>query len=686
MTEIWPGSAFPLGATPSASGTGFAVASETADGVTLCLFDGQGRQTRLELPEYDAGVWHGFVPGVGPGQRYGYRASGPYDPSRGLRCNPAKLLLDPYAKAITGGVAWDDSFAGDSKQDSAPFAPRSIVVDPAFDWGDDRPPDVRFADSVIYEAHVKGTTATHPGVPPELRGTYAGLAHPAVLEHLVGLGVTAVELLPVHRSVTNGTLAARGLVNYWGYDPVGYFAPHEAYSAAVRAGRPGGQVAEFQAMVRAMHAAGLEVLLDVVFNHTGEGNERGPTLCHRGLDNPGYYRLVPGDPAHYFDTTGTGNSLNLAHSACLRMVLDSLRHWVTVMRVDGFRFDLAATLARQEDGRFDRLSAFFDVVTQDPVVSQVKLIAEPWDVGQPDSYDVGRFPPQWSEWNGRYRDTVRDFWRGQDGQLGELATRLAGSPDLYGWSRRRPSASINLITTHDGFTLRDLVSYDGKHNQANGEDNRDGSDDNRSWNCGAEGPTGDQAVLALRARQSRALLVTLLLSRGVPMLLGGDELGRTQGGNNNAYCQDNPTSWHDWSAVDAGLLDFTRRLIAFRRAHPVLRRRRFATARDLGWYTPAGTPMTDADWQAPYARSVAVHLDGMASPDLDRSGRPQLDDDLLILVNAWWEPVTFTLPEVGHAADWRLELDTYDPEATGTPAADPAPVGPRSVLVLRAPR
>ncbi|HYT25907.1 MAG TPA: glycogen debranching protein GlgX [Actinomycetota bacterium] len=684
MTEIWPGSAFPLGATPSASGTGFAVASETADGVTLCLFDGQGRQTRLELPEYDAGVWHGFVPGVGPGQRYGYRASGPYDPSRGLRCNPAKLLLDPYAKAITGGVAWDDSFAGDSKQDSAPFAPRSIVVDPAFDWGDDRPPDVRFADSVIYEAHVKGTTATHPGVPPELRGTYAGLAHPAVLEHLVGLGVTAVELLPVHRSVTNGTLAARGLVNYWGYDPVGYFAPHEAYSAAVRAGRPGGQVAEFQAMVRAMHAAGLEVLLDVVFNHTGEGNERGPTLCHRGLDNPGYYRLVPGDPAHYFDTTGTGNSLNLAHSACLRMVLDSLRHWVTVMRVDGFRFDLAATLARQEDGRFDRLSAFFDVVTQDPVVSQVKLIAEPWDVGQPDSYDVGRFPPQWSEWNGRYRDTVRDFWRGQDGQLGELATRLAGSPDLYGWSRRRPSASINLITTHDGFTLRDLVSYDGKHNQANGEDNRDGSDDNRSWNCGAEGPTGDQAVLALRARQSRALLVTLLLSRGVPMLLGGDELGRTQGGNNNAYCQDNPTSWHDWSAVDAGLLDFTRRLIAFRRAHPVLRRRRFATARDLGWYTPAGTPMTDADWQAPYARSVAVHLDGMASPDLDRSGRPQLDDDLLILVNAWWEPVTFTLPEVGHAADWRLELDTYDPEATGTPAADPAPVGPRSVLV-RAP-
>jgi len=687
MTEMWPGSAFPLGATPSSGGTGFAVASEVADAVLLCLFDSHGRETQLPLPEYDAGVWHGFVPEVGPGQRYGYRVHGPYDPAWGLRCNPAKLLLDPYAKAITGGVAWDDSFAGDNPQDSAPFAPRSIVVDPAFDWGDDRPPATRLADSVIYEVHVKGITAAHPDVPLELRGTYAGLGHPAVLEHLVGLGVTAVELLPVQRSVTNGTLAARGLTNYWGYDPIGYFAPHESYSAAARAGRPGGEVAEFQAMVRALHAAGLEVLLDVVYNHTGEGNEHGPTLCHRGLDNDGYYRLVPGDLAHYFDTTGTGNSLDLSHPACLRMVLDSLRYWATVMGVDGFRFDLAATLAREEEGNFDRLSSFFDVVTQDPIVSQVKLIAEPWDVGQPDSYDVGRFPPEWSEWNGKYRDTVRDFWRSQDGQLSQVATRVSGSPDLYGWSRRRPAASINFITSHDGFTLRDLVSFDTKHNQANGEANRDGTDDNRSWNCGVEGSSDDPAIVALRARQSRALLATLMLSRGVPMLCGGDELGRTQGGNNNAYCQDTPISWYDWSAVDHDLLDFTRRLLAVRHAHPVLRRRNFATAQDLGWYTPAGTPMTEADWRWPGARTVAVRLDGTVSPDLDPRGRPLLDDDLLILVNAWWEPVAFGLPDVGHPADWQVELDTYDPQrTTAVTGGDPVTVGPRSLIVLRSPR
>jgi isoamylase len=687
MTEMWPGSAFPLGATPSPGGTGFAVASEVADAVLVCLFDSHGRETQLPLPEYDAGVWHGFVPQVGPGQRYGYRVHGPNDPSRGLRCNPAKLLLDPYAKAIVGGVAWHDSFAGDNQQDSAPFTPRSIVVDPALDWGDDRPPGTRLADSVIYETHVKGITAAHPEVPPELRGTYAGLGHPAVLEHLVGLGVTAVELLPVQRSVTNGTLAVRGLTNYWGYDPIGFFAPHEAYSAAARAGRPGGQVAEFQAMVRALHGAGLEVLLDVVYNHTAEGNEHGPTLCHRGLDNPGYYRLVPGDLAHYFDTTGTGNSLDLSNPGCLRMVLDSLRYWATVMRVDGFRFDLAATLAREEEGRFDRLSSFFDVVTQDPVISQVKLIAEPWDVGQPDSYDVGRFPPEWSEWNGKFRDTVRDFWRSQDGLLGQVATRVAGSPDLYGWSRRRPAASINFITSHDGFTLRDLVSYDTKHNQANGEADRDGTDDNRSWNCGVEGPSDDPAIVALRARQSRALLATLALSRGVPMLGGGDELGRTQGGNNNAYCQDNEISWYDWSAVDHDLLAFTRRLLALRHAHPVLRRRNFATVRDLGWYTPAGTPMTEGDWQWPGARTVAVHLDGMAAPDLDQRGRPLLDDDLLILANAWWEPVAFSLPDVGRPADWQVELDTYDPQrTTAVTAGDPVTVGPRSLTVLRAPR
>jgi glycogen operon protein len=440
-------------------------------------------------------------------------------------------------------------------------------------------------------------------------------------------------------------------------------------------------------MVRALHAAGLEVLLDVVYNHTAEGNEHGPTLCHRGLDNPGYYRLVPGDPAHYFDTTGTGNSLDLSNPACLRMVLDSLRYWATVMGVDGFRFDLATTLGREEEGRFDRLSSFFDVVTQDPVVSQVKLIAEPWDVGQPDSYDVGRFPPEWSEWNGRYRDTVRDFWRSQDGLLGQVATRVSGSPDLYGWSRRRPAASINFLTSHDGFTLRDLVSYDTKHNQANGEANRDGTDDNRSWNCGVEGSSDDPAIVALRARQSRALLATLMLSRGVPMLCGGDELGRTQGGNNNAYCQDNAISWYDWSAVDRDLLAFTRRLLALRHARPVLRRRNFATAQDLGWYTPAGTPMTEGDWRWPGARTVAVHLDGAAAPDLDQRGRPLLDDDLLILVNAWWEPVAFSLPDVGHPADWQVELDTYDPQrTTAATAGDPVTVGPRSLTVLRSPR
>ncbi|HST65358.1 MAG TPA: glycogen debranching protein GlgX, partial [Mycobacteriales bacterium] len=623
MTEIWPGSfvPLPLGAHPHDGGTTFAVSSDVATAVTLCLFDAGGTEQRLDMPAHDAGAWRGFVPGVGPGQRYGYRVTGPYDPGTGARCNPAKLLLDPYARAIDGDVRWDPSLLGDNPDDSAAAAPRSLVVDTAFDWGADAAPQIPYGRTVLYETHVKGLTATHPDVPPELRGTYAGLAHPAVLDHLTGLGVTAVELLPVHHSLTNGILSDAGKVNYWGYDTIGYFAPHAPYSTEVRAGRAGGQVAEFQGMVKALHAAGLEVILDVVFNHTAEGNEHGPTLCFRGLDNAGYYRLVPGDNAHSFDTTGTGNSLDTGQPDCLRLVLDSLRFWITEHRVDGFRFDLAPTLARQ-DGTFTRLSDFFDAVHQDPVVSRVKLIAEPWDVNQPDSYDVGRFPPGWTEWNGKYRDTVRSFWRGDDGTLADLGTRITGSPELYGPARNRPSASVNIVTTHDGFTLRDLVSYNDKHNDDNVPD-PGGADDNRSWNCGAEGPTDDPGITALRGRQSRALLATLFLSRGVPMLLGGDELGRTQRGNNNAYCQDNEVSWYDWSAVDGELLEFTRTLIAFRKAHPVLRRRRYLTPDDMRWYTPAGVPMTDADWG--WSRVVVAHVDGSVQPDLDERGRPELD-------------------------------------------------------------
>jgi glycogen operon protein len=581
-----------------------------------------------------------------------------------------------------------------SSLDSAGHVPLSLVTDGEFDWGSDVPLLRDYADTVLYEVHVKGFTMRHPDVPSELRGTYAGLAHEAVLQYLTGLGVTAVELLPVHQYVPDDFLLQRGLTNYWGYNTIGYFAPHAAYSAAVRGGDgTGDQVAEFKAMVRALHQAGLEVILDVVFNHTAEGGEGGPSLCFRGLDNTAYYRLNPGHPDQYYDTTGTGNSLDAGNPVALRLIMDSLRYWVTEMHVDGFRFDLAATLARQ-DGGFSRLSAFFDLVEQDPVVSQAKLIAEPWDVGQMDSYDLGRFPALWREWNGKYRDSMRDFWRSQKvGGIAEFATRFAGSSDLYGGDRRRPTASVNLITVHDGFTLRDLVSYDSKHNEANGESNRDGTDDNRSWNCGAEGPTVDPEVLALRARQSRAMLTTLLLSFGVPMLLGGDELGRTQGGNNNAYCQDNEISWVDWSTVDADLLSFTKALLAFRRSHPVFRRRRFLTgieASELGWFTPAGTPMTQADWDDGNALAIGVYLDGSDAPDTGPDGQPLLDDDFLVLVNAWWEPLEFTIGDCRPGLAWVAEIDSFDPAGVaGAPkrqAGDHVTVGPRSVLVLRGPR
>jgi len=701
-----PGRPSPLGATPRDGGTNFAVASSVAQEAEVCLFDSAGTERRLKLPDYDAGVWHGFVPDVGPGQAYGFRVHGPYDAAKGLRCNPAKLLIDPYARAVRGEVRfgpevfdydWDDHDAP-SSLDSAGHVPLSLVTEPDFDWGDDAPLRRDYAETIIYEAHVKGFTMRHPDVPEEIRGTYAGLGHEAVTSYLTGLGVTAVELLPVHQYVPDDFLLKRGLTNYWGYNTIGYLAPHAAYSAAVRGDDAGGgQVAEFKAMVKALHAAGLEVILDVVFNHTAEGGEGGPSLCFRGLDNTAYYRLNPGHPDQYYDTTGTGNSLDAGSPVALRLIMDSLRYWLTEMHVDGFRFDLAATLARQ-DGGFSRLSAFFDLVSQDPVVSQAKLIAEPWDVGQMDSYDLGRFPSLWREWNGRYRDSMRDFWRSQRIGLGEFATRFAGSSDLYGGDgrdRRKPTASVNLITVHDGFTLADLVSYDSKHNEANGESNRDGASDNRSWNSGAEGPTTDPAISALRAQRTRAMLTTLLLSFGVPMLLGGDELGRTQQGNNNAYCQDNEISWIDWSAVDEDLLAFTRNLVNLRRAHPVFRRRRFLTgieARELGWFTPAGTPMTPQDWDDHNALALGVYLDGSDAPDTGPDGQPLLDDDFLVLVNGWWEQLDFTVGDCRPGLEWRAEIDTFDPAHEGTGTApvlrlgDKVTVGPRSVMVLRGPR
>jgi glycogen operon protein len=695
--DVWPGRPFPLGAAVDPNGTNFAVASGVAEAVTLCLFDASGAERQIQLQEQDAGIWHGFATGVGPGQAYGYRVSGPYEPAQGLRCNPNKLLLDPYARAIDGDIAWGDEVFGYvpgrpetmSVLDSARHVPRGLVVGDDFDWGDDAPPAIPYSDTIIYETHVKGFTQLHPEVPPELRGTFAGLASEAAIAHLAGLGVTAVELMPIHQHVDDAFLRSKSLDNYWGYSTLGFFAPHAGYSAAVRAGHPGGQVNEFKAMVKALHAAGLEVILDVVSNHTPEGNHLGPTLSLRGFDNPAYYRLVANDPRYYFDTTGTGNTLNADDPTCLRLIMDSLRYWIDEMHVDGFRFDLAVALAR-EHGGFDRASAFFDLVSQDPVVSRVKLIAEPWDVGQADSYDLGRFPALWSEWNGRYRDTVRNFWRGLDGTLPELATRLTGSADLYGPSRRRPNASINFITCHDGFTLRDLVSYDSKHNEANGESNADGTDDNRSWNCGAEGSTDDPAVVELRARQSRALLATLVLSLGVPMILGGDELGRTQGGNNNAYCQDNAISWFDWGASDKRLLDFARGLVAARRRHPVLRRHRFASGAlsgDIEWFTPAGSAMTDSDWQAGWTRSVVAYFDGIRDADRDDRGRPVLDDDLLLILNGWWEPLPFTLPDVGSPRTWSREVDSFaglteSSSPDRLTAGSQLVVQPRSVVLL----
>jgi len=678
---ILPGSPYPLGATWDGKGVNFAIFSENAEAVDLCLVDAEGQERRLRLRERTAFVWHGYVPGLGPRQLYGYRVHGPYEPDRGLRFNANNLLVDPYAKAVDGHESWEDGlFAyevghpdGDRKMATADArgAPLGVVVDPAFDWEGDRPPATPFHRSVIYEVHVRGATIKHLEVPEAIRGKFAGLAAPPMLRHLEELGVTAVELLPVHAFVDDKMLLDRGLRNYWGYSTLSYFSPESRYRTR---DFPGSGVREFKSMVKALHRAGLEVILDVVYNHTAEGNHLGPTLSYKGIDNPTYYRLVPGDPKSYFDYTGTGNSLNVRHPQTLQLIMDSLRYWVLEMHVDGFRFDLASTLARSLH-EVDQLSSFFTIIHQDPVLSQVKLIAEPWDVGE-GGYQVGNFPVRWAEWNGKYRDAIRTFWKGQSGGMGELGYRLTGSSDLYENDGRRPYSSINFVTAHDGFTLRDLVSYDHKHNEANGEENRDGTDDNASWNCGAEGPTDDEGVRALRRRQARNLLATLLLSQGTPMISGGDEFGRSQGGNNNVYCQDNETSWFDWvlDAERRAMFAFTRKVIGLRGAHPALRRAKFfkgraiwgQEVRDVMWFNFDGREMNDADWSTPWARSLAVFFAGKGLDATDERGQPVEDDDMLLLVHGGHEPLDFTLPKIGAGGGpWKLLLDTADDDAAG---------------------
>jgi isoamylase len=667
--RVLPGRPFPLGPTYDGAGTNFSIFSEVAERVELCLFDDEGVETRVDLPEVTAYCWHGYLPGIVPGQRFGFRVHGPWDPSRGHRCNPSKLLLCPYAKAVDGHVEWNEAVfpylwsdhGARNDMDSAPFVPKGVVTSPYFDWGSDRRLDTPLHETIVYEAHVKGLTMLHPDVPREMRGTYAGLTHPALLRHFERLGITAIELLPVHQFVHDGSLLQRGLRNYWGYNSIAYLAPHQEYAMEGPRDR---QVQEFKQMVKTLHREGIEVILDVVYNHTAEGNHLGPVLSLKGIDNAAYYRLTPHDARYYMDYTGTGNSLNMRHPHVLQLIMDSLRYWVLDMHVDGFRFDLASTLARELHD-VDRLSAFFDIIQQDPVISQVKLIAEPWDVGE-GGYQVGNFPPLWSEWNGKYRDDMRDFWRGAERTLGEFAYRFTGSSDLYATTGRRPYASVNFVTAHDGFTLRDLVSYNDKHNDANGEGNRDGESHNRSWNCGVEGPTEDPSVQELRARQRRNFLTTLLLSQGIPMLLGGDEIARTQGGNNNAYCQDSPVSWFDWEHADEALLAFAADVVALRRGHPIFRRRRFFHGRsvrgsrvgDIDWLRPDGEEMSEADWNAPFAKSIGVFLNGQALEGLDERGERRTDDSFLLLFNAHHEPLDWTLPSADWGREWREILDT----------------------------
>ncbi|MFA1447446.1 glycogen debranching protein GlgX [Corynebacterium diphtheriae] len=703
--QIWPGQSYPLGSKYDGAGTNFAIFSDVAEKVELCLIDAECNEERILLDEVDAHIWHCYLPGVKPGQRYGFRVHGPYIPAEGKRCDPSKLLVDPYARAFDGEFDGHPSLfsydindpenpEGRNTEDSLEHTMKSVVVNPFFDWGSDRSPNTPYNETVIYEAHVKGMTMRHPDVPESLRGTYAGLAHPSIIEHLKDLGITAIELMPVHQFLQDDRLRDLGLRNYWGYNTFGFFAPQQDYAAAQE---PGGAVSDFKGMVRAFHEAGIEVILDVVYNHTAEGNHMGPTIAFRGIDNEAYYRLVDGDKAHYMDYTGTGNSLNVRDPHPLQMIMDSLRYWVSEMHVDGFRFDLASTLARELHD-VDKLATFFDLVQQDPIVSQVKLIAEPWDVGE-GGYQVGNFPPLWTEWNGKYRDTVRDFWRGEPSTLGEFASRLTGSSDLYANNGRRPTASINFITAHDGFTLNDLVSYNHKHNDANGEDGRDGESHNRSWNCGEEGPTEDPGINKLRARQRRNFLTTLLLSQGTPMIAHGDEMARTQNGNNNVYCQDNETSWMDWELADknAALVEFTKRLITIRRNHPVFRRRRFLAGgplgsevgdRDIAWLVPSGKLMGQSDWDFAFGKSLMVYFNGKAIQEPDARGQRIEDDSFIMMFNAYHEPIDFTLPDTEFGPAWKLIVDTnvdtgYPDEAKTLRAGDSITVEARSTLILR---
>jgi len=701
MAKIWPGNNYPLGAFYDGAGTNFSIFSEVAEAVDLCLFDEQGNETKIPLPEVTSFCWHGYLPNVGPGQLFGFRVHGPWNPKEGQRCHPSKLLLDPYSRAVEGEVKWDQAVftysfdnpdAPPNEADSAPFMPKSVVINPYFDWSNDRHPRTRWHETIIYEVHVKGFSKNLPEIPEELRGTYAALAHPKAIEYFTKLGVTAIELMPVHQFIQDAHVLQRGLRNYWGYNSIAYLAPHNKYSAG---GQNGQQVQEFKQMVKALHEASIEVILDVVYNHTAEGNHLGPTLSFKGIDNAAYYRLFGDDRRSYMDYTGTGNSLNMRHPHVLQLIMDSLRYWVLDMHVDGFRFDLASTLARELHD-VDRLSAFFDIIQQDPVISQVKLIAEPWDIGE-GGYQVGKFPPLWLEWNGKYRDCVRDYWRGQDQTLGEFAYRFTGSSDLYEATGRRPYASVNFITAHDGFTLHDLVSYNDKHNEANGEENRDGESHNRSWNCGVEGPTDDPKVNKLRERQKRNFLATLFLSQGIPMMLGGDEIGRTQKGNNNAYCQDNEISWFNWESADKDLLEFTRRLIQLRKEHPVFRRRRWFQGRpihgekitDIGWFTPDGIQMAEDQWGEGFAKALGVFLNGEGIDDPDARGERVVDDSFYVLFNAHYEPLPFVLPKKEWGEPWTVVLDTNEPIRANPDkerlykAGDKVTVESRSLKVLR---
>jgi isoamylase len=702
--RVWLGKPYPLGAAWDGSGVNFALFSENAEKVELCLFDGDEGEiesARIALPEQTDLVWHVYLPEIRPGQRYGYRVHGPYEPAEGMRFNPNKLLLDPYGKAIAGNLNWDDALFGYKvgdpdgdltfdERDSAPYMPKCVVIDTAFSWGDDKPPAIPLHRTIVYELHVKGFTKLNERVPPELRGTYEGLASPAVIEYLKALGITAVELLPVHQFVYDRHLLERGLTNYWGYNTIVFFSPHADYSSS---GFMGQQVTEFKSMVKAFHREGIEVILDVVYNHTAEGNEKGPTLSFRGIDNAAYYRLVPDDRRYYMDYTGTGNTLNMMHPNSLQLLMDSLRYWVTEMHVDGFRFDLASALAR-ELHEVDRLGSFFDIIHQDPVISQVKLIAEPWDIGE-GGYMVGNFPHGWAEWNGRYRDSVRDYWRSIDSTLPDFANRFTGSSDLYQSERRNPAASVNFITAHDGFTLADLVSYNEKHNEANGEDNRDGTDDNRSWNCGAEGPTDDPEVTAIRETQKRNFLATLLLSQGIPMLQAGDELGRTQGGNNNAYCQDNEISWLDWDSMDEALGDFVRRLISLRKSHPVFHRRKWfqgqpihgSEVKDIEWFAPDGSVMSELQWKEGFVKSLGVILNGRKIVRVGLQGEQVQGDSFYLMFNAHFEPITFRLPSEEWGESWAKIIDTaaggFIEEDTRHEAEIELEVLSRSLVVMR---